>query len=211
MKTSLAGSAIVLENDRVLIRELRADDFDVLLPFSINEPQIWRFSLSGADGEANLRKYIQTAIEDRKRGVSYTFIVYDKLKGAYAGSTRYYDIQLGLKTLLLGYTWYGEEFQGSGLNKNCKYLLLKYAFEELEMERIEFRADHNNSRSIAAMKSIGCIPEGVFRSHMPDGSGGRRDSIILSILKQEWFDTVKSNLESKILPAEPESHIHQSN
>lgn len=208
MKIAIAESTIVLENDRVLIRELRADDFDVLLPFSINEPQIWRFSLSGADGEENLRKYIQIAIEDRKRGVSYTFIVYDKLKGVYAGSTRYYDIQEGLKTLLLGYTWYGEEFQGSGLNKNCKYLLLKYAFEELEMERVEFRADHNNSRSIAAMKSIGCKPEGVLRSHMPDGRGGRRDSIILSILKQEWFDTVKSNLESKILPAKPESHIH---
>jgi RimJ/RimL family protein N-acetyltransferase len=67
------------------------------------------------------------------------------------------------------------------------------------MERVEFRADNNNQRSIAAMKSIGCTVEGVLRSHMPTrDSELRRDSIVLSILRSEWFDNVKNNLSSKL-------------
>jgi RimJ/RimL family protein N-acetyltransferase len=75
---------------------------------------------------------------------------------------------------------------------------LQFAFEALEMERVEFRADNNNQRSIAAMKSIGCRVEGILRNHMPTfGSDARRDSIILSILRNEWFDEVKDNLKAK--------------
>ena len=99
----------------------------------------------------------------------------------------------------MGYTWYGKDFRGTGLNKHCKFLLLQFAFETLGMERVEFRADNNNQRSIAAMKSIGCTVEGVLRNHMPTfGSEARRDSIILSILYHEWFDEVKDNLKAKL-------------
>ena len=76
---------------------------------------------------------------------------------------------------------------------------MQFAFETLGMERVEFRADYNNKRSIAAMESIGCTIEGVLRNHMPTlGSEVRRDSIILSILRNEWFDSVKENLKSKL-------------
>ncbi|MCW3087799.1 MAG: acetyltransferase, ribosomal protein N-acetylase, partial [Sediminibacterium sp.] len=122
----------------------------------------------------------------------------DKRSGEYAGCTRFYDIQLLYKTLQLGYTWYGQKFQGTGLNKHCKYLLLQFAFEEMGMERVEFRADNTNERSIAAMKSIGCIEEGVLRSQMPKAGGGRRDSIVLSILKTEWESGVKEKLAKKL-------------
>ena len=134
---------------------------------------------------------------DTKR--EYTFIVYDKLKNAFAGSTRFYDIQPAYKTLQLGYTWYGKEFQGTGLNKNCKYLLLQFAFEKWKMERVEFRADNDNHKSIAAIKSIGCKVDGILRSNMPKPTIGRRDSIVLSILKSEWESEVKQLLKSKLL------------
>ncbi|MNH34817.1 hypothetical protein D3C79_954410 [compost metagenome] len=98
----------------------------------------------------------------------------------------------------MGYTWYGKDLQGTGLNKQCKLLLLEFAFDKLGVERVEFRADNNNTRSIAAMKSIGCTVEGVLRSHMPDSFGGRRDSIGLSILRNEWENGVKENLKSKL-------------
>ncbi|WP_232335693.1 GNAT family N-acetyltransferase [Mucilaginibacter arboris] len=98
----------------------------------------------------------------------------------------------------MGYTWYGKAFQGTGLNKHCKFLLLQFAFEKIGVERVEFRADNNNKRSIAAMQSIGCTVEGVLRSHAPTHDGKRRDSIILSILKDEWFGTVKEALAAKI-------------
>jgi len=66
------------------------------------------------------------------------------------------------------------------------------------MERIELRADARNERSVNAMKAIGCTPEGILRSHLPNNEGGRRDSIVLSILKDEWFGGVKEMLINKI-------------
>ena len=184
----------ILEDERVLLRPLHVSDFDNLWSFSIDEPTLWKYSLQPADGEENLRKYIATAINNRNNKTEYPFIVFDKHTQQYAGCTRFYDIQLNNQALQLGYTWYGKDFQGTGLNKHCKFLLLQFAFENMKMERVEFRADNNNERSIAAMKSIGCTIEGVLRQHVPLANGTRRDSIILSILKDEWNENVKTNL-----------------
>jgi len=188
----------VLENDCVLLRPLKSEDCEYLRYFSQNEPEIWTYSLQKAAGEENLKKYIEFAVQAREKGTEYPFIVFDKQKEACAGSTRFYDIQVQHQTLQLGFTWYGKEFQGTGLNKHCKFLLLQFAFEQIGMERVEFRADLNNARSIAAMKSIGCVEEGVLRSHANKVEGGRRDSIVLSILKDEWFNHVKEHLKQKL-------------
>lgn len=193
------SQSIVLENETVLLRPLQESDSDNLLEISINEPETWEYSLVRANGRENLEKYIQIALKAKDNQTELPFIVFDKKSGKYAGSTRFYNINLQFKTLQLGYTWYGKQFRGTGLNKHCKFLLLQFAFETLDMERVEFRADFNNKRSIAAMVSIGCTIEGVLRNHMPTlESEARRDSIILSILRNEWFDSVKENLKSKL-------------
>ncbi|MBK8955422.1 MAG: GNAT family N-acetyltransferase [Saprospiraceae bacterium] len=189
---------IVLENEAVLLRPLQLDDLNHLQHFAINEPEIWKFSLIQIQSVDDLSRYIKMAVDARLQEKEYPFIVFDKQSREYAGSTRYYDIQLPYQYLQLGYTWYGKKFQGSPLNKNCKLLLLEYAFEVLGMERVEFRADSRNERSIRAMKSIGCVVEGVFRNHLPTPEGQRRDSICLSILKDEWYRDIKANLVSKI-------------
>ncbi len=188
----------ILENEKVLLRPLQPEDKKHLLEFSINEPDTWHYSLVRAGGEENLDNYLRIALDGRAQQKEYPFIVYDKTTGEYAGSTRFYDIQIEFKTLQLGYTWYGERFRGTGLNKNCKYLLLEFAFEKCGVERFELRADNNNKRSIAAMKSIGCKVDGVLRSNMPKVEGGRRDSIVLSILKDEWFNEVKERLQKRL-------------
>ncbi|MBP4138449.1 GNAT family N-acetyltransferase [Flavobacterium geliluteum] len=193
------SSNIILEDDSVILRPLQESDFDHLIEISINEPETWKYSLVGADGKENLTHYIQLAIKARDNQKEFPFIVFDKKSQKYAGSTRFYDINFDFKTLQLGYTWYGAAFRGTGLNKHCKFLLLQFAFETLGMERVEFRADNNNVRSIAAMKSIGCKVEGILRSNMPTREGAiRRDSIVLSILRSEWFDEVKENLKKKL-------------
>lgn len=189
---------IVLEDERVLLRPLQESDVEYLEVFSEQEPDTWKYSLIRANGRENLVNYIRIALQAKANKTEFPFIVFDKKTGSYAGSTRFYDINLAYKTLQLGYTWYGKAFQGTGLNRHCKYLLLEFAFETLGMERVEFRADASNTRSIAAMKSIGCQVEGIFRSHMPTVEGGRRDSIVLSILRQEWFESVKENLKNKL-------------
>jgi RimJ/RimL family protein N-acetyltransferase len=188
----------ILEDDRVLLRPLKADDLQHLLPFAVNEPDTWKYSNVSAKLETGMIRYIEAALKARAEAREYAFIVIDKQTGEYAGSTRYYDIQPQLNSLQLGYTWYGEKFRGSGLNKHCKFLLLQFAFEELNMMRVEFRADARNERSIAAMKSIGCQVEGILRSNMPLEDGGRRDSIVLSILKDEWEYNVKANLKARL-------------
>lgn len=187
----------VLENERVLLRPIELDDVPHLLPFSLQEPELWTYGLVTAAGQANLENYIGNAVKARQDKKEFPFIVYDKKAGAYAGSTRFYDIQQPWQTTQLGYTWYGKAFQQSGLNRHCKLLLLTYVFEKWGLLRCEFRADANNARSIAAMKAIGCVEEGILRNHMPTSTGGRRDSIILSILKSEWEDGVREQLQQK--------------
>jgi RimJ/RimL family protein N-acetyltransferase len=188
----------ILEDACVLLRPLIIDDCSNLLSFSLHEPSTWQYGLVTAAGEENLKKYIADAVAARESKNEYAFIVYDKRKQAYAGSTRFYDINLPFNTLQLGYTWYGETFRGTGLNKHCKFLLLQFAFEQMNFLRVEFRADANNARSIAAMKSIGCIEEGILRNHMPTQTGGRRSSMVLSILQNEWKEKVKEKLLAKL-------------
>jgi len=188
----------ILEDDQVLLRPLKADDFENLLPFALNEQDTWIYSLVSAKGDTGMRSYIDVALKAREAGKEYPFIVYDKKTSQYAGCTRFYDIQPAFESLQLGYTWYGEKFRGTGLNKHCKFLLLQFAFETLDMKRVEFRADARNERSIAAMKSLGCKEEGILRSHAPIEDGTRRDSIILSILQPEWQQEVRERLKAKL-------------
>jgi RimJ/RimL family protein N-acetyltransferase len=190
---------LLLEDERVLLRPLEQEDLDLLLPFAEQETELWKFSAVSAAGSEGMAKYIALATGERALGKEYPFIIFDKKFNEYAGSSRFYDIQLAHSSTQLGYTWYGKKFQRTGLNRHCKLLMLTFAFEIWGMERVEFRADARNERSIQAMKNIGCIPEGILRSNMPlPQETGRRDSIVLSILRKEWFDSVKKNLEGKI-------------
>ena len=189
---------VVLEDERVLLRPLEKTDFINLIDFSNLEPEIWQYSSMQAIGKDGLINYLESAVIARKAEKEYPFIVFDKRNNSYAGSTRFYDIQLKNNCLQLGFTWYGQQFQGTGLNKHCKFLLLNFAFEKMGIERVEFRADSKNERSIAAMKSIGCKVEGVLRSNGIRPDGTRRDSIVLSILKEEWKGFAKEQVKKKL-------------
>jgi N-acetyltransferase len=189
---------IILEDEKVLLRPLQQPDLEYLLPFAVNEPETWVYSLISPAGRHGMKKYIDDTIQQRSAKKEYPFIVFDKTTNGYAGSTRFYDIQLNNLTTQLGYTWYGKNFRRTGLNRRCKLLMLTYAFETWGMQRVEFRADARNVHSINAMKAIGCTVEGILRSNSIIDSGGRRDSIVLSILKEEWFKRVKENLRKKI-------------
>ncbi len=189
----------ILEDERVLLRPLVASDFELLLPYAINEPDTWRYSAVNPAGEEGMRTYVAGALKARAEGKEYAFIVYDKQTNEYAGCTRFYDIQPQYQSLQLGYTWYGEKFRATGLNRHCKFLLLQFAFEELGMIRVEFRADANNARSIAAMKALGCLVDGILRSVMPLEDGTRRNTIVLSILKDEWEGGAKEALRGKLI------------
>ena len=123
----------ILEDHIVRLRPLQIEDVSNLLQIA-NESGIWEYSFAKGNGVENLTKYIQETIQNRENKKEYPFIVIDKRTNEFAGCTRLSDINLDLQATRLGYTWYGEKFQGTGLNKHCKYLLFEFAFNQMEME-----------------------------------------------------------------------------
>lgn len=185
-----------LEDDVALLRPLSPQDLPGLL-YVAGQPEVWKYSTLKADTAADMGNYINSAIANRAAEKEYPFVIIDKRTNSYAGSTRFYDIKLNQHNMSLGYTWYATQHQGTGLNKHCKYLLFDFAFQQ-GFERVEFAADTLNERSIAAMKSIGCMQEGILRSHTIRQDGSRRDTIVLSMLKEEWDEYLKERLQNKL-------------
>ena len=189
----------VLENSQVRIRPLKESDFGNLLPFSLLEPEIWEYSLVSASGEDNLRHYLTSATAERRRLRQYPFIVFDKLKGLYAGSTRFCEIDMGSRCLQMGYTWYGSQFRGGNFNSHCKFLLLDFAFDLMKIERVEFRVDVDNLRGIGALEKLGCTREGRLRKCGPPVLGAtRRDCYVYSLLREEWEETARDKLGNRL-------------
>ena len=191
----------ILEDDFVKLSPLKIEHVEGLLEIS-NEWNVWTYFLEKGNGQENLTNYVLSTLNNRKLKKEFPFVIFDKVKNEYAGTTRLYDYLTDLKSIKLGHTWIGEKFRGTGLNMHCKYLLLEFAFEKLEVERIGFGAHIDNKRSIAAMKKIGCKEEGVLRNFIPSLDGkGRAHIILLSITKDEWFNTIKNELQQKLTKA----------
>ncbi|TVZ28334.1 RimJ/RimL family protein N-acetyltransferase [Gillisia sp. Hel_I_86] len=163
---------------------MKKEGISLLKVFSLNEPELWKYSLTPADGLENLKNYIDRALKEKELKTSYPFVVLDKRTNKIAGSTRFYDYRKAHCTIQLGYTWYGKEFQGTGLNKNCKFLLLQCAFETMKLERVEYSADAKNA------KSIGCVKQGILRSNCT-APKGRRDSMVLIFYEKSGFQNNK--------------------
>ena len=189
---------IQLEDERVLLRLLQASDIEHLLSISVNEPENWQYGLENASGKDNLEKYIASALKAHNDHQSIPFIIFDKSTQTFAGSTRYYQLNAAHKRLAIGYSWLGNAFKQTGLNAHVKYLMLKHAFEKMDIERVEFMADSLNERSIRSILSLGATREGTLTSHASRPNGTRRDTAVFSILKKEWLEQVKPSLQIKI-------------
>jgi N-acetyltransferase len=181
-----------LEDQRVMLTLLESDHLESLTKVAAH-PDIWQFFTSVLSEKDNLKKWVEIAIMQKEQYQALPFVIFDKLTGIIAGSTRLGNISIFDKRAEIGWTWLGKEFQGTGLNKHCKLLLLQYAFEELGFERIEFKTDELNLRSRAALEKIGAKQEGILRSHMLMPGNRRRNSVYFSIIKEEW-PLIKANL-----------------
>jgi RimJ/RimL family protein N-acetyltransferase len=182
---NLFDQEIVLENKRARLTALRELDFSILEKIAYEE-RIWQWGLSRLSTPEQLLNYLNTALQDRKIGQSYPFLIYDKERNAFAGSTRYGAISASNKRLEIGWTWLHPDFHGTGLNKACKFELLRFAFEDLSANRVEFKTDALNWQSRKAIKKIGATEEGLFRKHLVTSTGRIRDSVYYSIVFDEW-------------------------
>jgi RimJ/RimL family protein N-acetyltransferase len=160
------------------------------------EPEIWRFMRYGkVETEDQLGTWVRELLELQAQGTDLPFAVINLASGNAIGCTRYLHIDPPNRSLEIGGTWYGLEYQGTLVNTECKYLLLKHAFEKLSCIRVWFKADTRNLRSLHALERIGAIKEGVLRNHMILPDGTIRDSAIYSLLPEDW-PQVKQKMEA---------------
>ena len=183
---------IILENDRVLLEPLQIGDTEKLLKIATSERTLLQYSPVEIHSKELLERYIANWIKQREDKSRYPFIIYDKVNKAFAGSTSFMNISNVNDRLEIGSTWIGKDFQRTGLNRNCKYLLLEYLFDNLGLVRVEFLTDERNMASRTAIEKIGGKYEGIIRKHVLMTDGWRRSSVSYSILDDEWPEVKKA-------------------
>lgn len=182
----------ILENERVILSPLTLDNYHHLIPIALEKDLVY-YSPSDISTSEKLRDYTKVALEGFQNKTAMPFIIYDKQKKQYAGSTRFGLINWKNKLAHIGWTWIGHDFQGSGLNKHMKFLMLQYAFETLEFEKVEFRIDERNQKSRKAVEKLGATLEGILRKDTLMKDSFRRSTSCYGILKDEW-STIKATV-----------------
>jgi len=162
------------------------------------EPSIWTYMPYGdVTTESAMQIWVDNLLRHSEAGDELPFVVIHLPTGRVAGATRYMDIRPPHRGLEIGGTWYGKEFQRTAVNTECKYLLLRHAFEILGCIRVQLKTDSRNERSQRAIERIGAVREGVLRNHMIMPDGVYRHSVYYSILDTEW-PGVKERLEEML-------------
>ena len=195
MELTPLDSKIILENSRVLLLPFESERKSELKKIIFNH-DIWRYMGMNIETESDFKQYVHDTLELKKKGACYPFIIVDKKTNEVAGSTRFGNINQKSEKCEIGWTWYGSQFQGTGLNKATKYELLNFGFETLGFRRIQLSADLENIRSQKAIEKLGAQREGVFRNNYIDSNGISKDDVYYSIIKEEW-PQLKSTLFSE--------------
>lgn len=157
-----------------------------------SDGDLWELWFTSVPSSVNIDNYISKALENQQKGEAYTFTVIDKESGEIVGSTRFYNIQAAHRRLEIGYTWYAKKYQRTGVNTECKFLLLKYAFEDLNCIAVQFMTNWFNLPSRKAIARLGAKQDGVLRNHRLNPDGSYRDTVVFSITAQEWAGVQKS-------------------
>jgi RimJ/RimL family protein N-acetyltransferase len=164
------------------------------------DESIWAFMRYGpVTTEAGMRHFVENLLTMQDRGTDLPFAVVHRETGAAIGMTRYMNIEPNNHALEIGGTWYAVAYQRSGVNTECKFLLLRHAFEDLGCIRVQIKTDLRNERSQRAIERIGAVKEGVLRDHMLLPDGTVRSSVYYSILAREW-PAVKQRLIGMLRP-----------
>jgi len=177
----------LLKGQHVYLQPLGEQYREVLRPLAKDE-RIWEFTktlMITETYDAQFDDYFAEALNNSATG-GQTFVIYRADDHSVIGMTRLYQVDNLNKSLEIGHTWYIPSTWGKVFNKECKLLLLQYVFETLGFHRVEFRIAHQNIRSQKAVAKIGGIWEGVLRKHRIRNDGSRRDTVVFSIIDDEW-------------------------
>ncbi|WP_240421918.1 GNAT family N-acetyltransferase [Paenibacillus periandrae] len=183
---------ISLEGNRVRLIPASHEHLEGLFKAS-NHSDIWSYSPTCISKLEDLEDTMDQWMKSKEQGLRYPFVIFDKSTSEIVGSTSYLDISLLNRKLEIGGTWLDPKVWRTSVNTECKYLLLKYGFEDLNLIRVQFRTDTRNERSNLAIQRIGAQFEGTLRQEMIVREGYIRDSNVYSILDKEW-EFVKAKL-----------------
>ncbi len=161
---------------------------------AVSDGNLWELWFTSAPTPHEVENYINTALFEFNNDSSLPFVVVQLSTGKVIGTTRYMNANPTNKRLEIGTTWYAKSSQRTGVNTECKYLLLQYAFEELACIAVEFRTHFHNHQSRRAIERLGAKQDGILRNHQLDKLGSIRDTVVYSILNSEW-QAVKNSLE----------------
>ena len=201
MPTEMLVSPIVLGGAHVRLEPLAKSHLAGLAEVGLDE-ELWRWIPTPVRTRKEMVAYIETALNEQKRGEALPFAIVEKSTSRAIGSTRYGNIDRAHHRVEIGWTWVARDWQRTAMNTEAKYLLLRHAFETLGCMRVELKTDSLNERSRAAILRLGAREEGIFRNHMITASGRIRHTIYFSIIDSEW-PAVKARLEAKL-----NSHRH---
>jgi RimJ/RimL family protein N-acetyltransferase len=154
---------------------------------------LWQLWFTSVPNPEQVHEFINTALDLQQVNSALAFSVIELSTGRILGSTRFCNIDIKNRRLEIGYTWYRQSVQRTGINTECKLLLLQHAFEQLQCIAVEFRTNWHNHKSRAAIARLGAKQDGILRQHQLMADGQYRDTVVFSILNSEW-PAVKSQL-----------------
>lgn len=189
----LESKPVLLTGSQVQLEPLQQSHYETLKELSQNEI----ISTYSPALKLKFDSWFNKALKYYPESRQIAFVVRTLHDQKIVGSTRFYEIYPDHKRLSIGYTWYIPEVWGTTVNTECKILLLQHAFDKLEVNRIEFFIDARNNRSRAAVKKLGATEEGLLRQHIALDDGFIRDTVVYSILKNEW-PAISTNLIKKL-------------
>lgn len=192
----ISPQPVTLEGHGVRLEPLSQSHTDGLIAAAA-DGKLWELWFTSVPDAAHTPAYISDALAGLQAGHMLPWAVRDLASDTIVGSTRYHDIVARIDRVEIGYTWYGASRQRSHINTACKLLLLSHAFDTLGCKVVGLRTDHFNFRSQKAIEALGARKDGVIRHHHARPDGTVRDTVIYSILMQEWPD-VKRHLTRRI-------------
>lgn len=187
---------VILDGKYVRLEPLRLEHLDALWEVGADE-SVWRWTVNIVREKDDLKRYVETALNDQRRGAAVPFVTISKSENKIVGSTRFANIDVENKHAEIGWTWINPNWQRSFVNTEAKLLMLTHAFETWKCLRVELKTDALNEKSRNAILRIGATQEGIFRKHLITGNGRIRDTVYFSILDNEW-QAVKENLVGKL-------------
>lgn len=205
MSTAPDGRALV--GSVVRLDVMSSDDGPALFA-ALDDPRVWAAGYAGGPGArpgdlAGMQQFVESALAAYQVGQRVPYVV--RLASASAlgsagtvvGTTSLGDVDLANERAHLGWTAYGTRWWGGPVNPECKLLLLSHAFDDCGLGRVKIQTDSINARSQAAIARLGATREGLLRRHVRRADGTFRDTVVFSVVREEW-PVIRASLQARL-------------